>query len=137
MKTKQFKALVKSRLGCISAMLTQKGKEYASDTDRLHNFKRAAKLRETTPEDALMGFFMKHLTSVLDMVDEIETKDFPVEYVNEKLGDCINYLILLEALLAERRWAKNAILKDEKVLGTLTPLGEQLLRAKENKDAEC
>jgi len=116
MKNKQFKALVKSRLGYISATLTLKGKEYASDTDRLHNFKRAARLRECTPEDALIGFFMKQLTSVLDMVDAIETQDFPVEYVDEKLGDCINYLILLEALIAERRWAKRAKERNQVVI---------------------
>jgi len=42
----------------------------------------------------------KHLVSVIDMIF-----DFPAEpeesVINEKIGDSINYLILLEALLKE------------------------------------
>ena len=58
-----------------------------------------AEIMRTTPQKALAGMFMKHLVSVLDL---IEGSLSPSEYmVNEKIGDAINYLILLEAVLKE------------------------------------
>jgi len=128
MKIGRFEMIVEERISQIRKTLAFKGEEYATSKDRLHNFKRAGRLRECTPEDALIGFFMKQFTSVLDMVDAIETQDFSVEYVNEKLGDCINYLILLEALIEERRG-------DVRMTGILTDLSHRCSIKEENKNA--
>jgi hypothetical protein len=58
----------------------------------------------STPEKALWGLAMKHLVSIVDIVDGLEAGRVPaVALSDEKLGDMINYLILLEALLAERQ----------------------------------
>jgi hypothetical protein len=98
MNTEQFNAILESRLSSIKQVLGNKAKEYAIG-DRLYNFKRAAEIQRTTPQQALVGMFMKHLVSVLDLV---EGSISPTEYmVNEKVGDAINYLILLEAILKE------------------------------------
>lgn len=98
MNTPQFEAILESRLSSIKQVLGNKAKEYAIG-DRLYNFKRAAEISRTTPQKALAGMFMKHLVSVLDLV---EGSLPPTEYmVNEKIGDAINYLILLEAVLKE------------------------------------
>jgi hypothetical protein len=99
MKNEQFEEILESRLAAIKTTLSNKAKEYAIG-DRLYNFKRAAEISRTTPQKALIGMLMKHLVSVIDLV-EGSTK--PTEYlVNEKIGDAINYLILLEAIFKEQ-----------------------------------
>jgi len=96
---KAFDAILENRLLKISGVLGQKAKEYALGGDRLHNFKTAAALLQTTQAKALWGIAAKHLVSVADLV---EGRLPPTEYfVNEKIGDLINYLILLEAVLLE------------------------------------
>lgn len=52
-----------------------------------------------TPAQNLWGFLKKHLTSVLDLVDG--SKPVTKAMVDEKVGDAINYLVLLEAVLLE------------------------------------
>lgn len=99
MNAEQFDKILNDRLDSIKAVLGSKAKEYAIG-DRLYNFKRAAEITRTTPRKALAGMFMKHLVSVLDLVEgSLEPTDY---MVNEKIGDAINYLILLEALLKEK-----------------------------------
>lgn len=105
MNNDDFNKLVEIRIAKTREVLFQKNKEYSSDTDRLHNFKVAARIgtTEETPEQALLGMWRKHLVSILDLIDmaakgEVAGDDFR----SEKIGDTINYLILLEALLAER-----------------------------------
>lgn len=100
MSPELFNTLVEQRTEKIRAVLGQKAGEYASDTDRLHNFKRAADLMRCTPEEALLGFLTKHIVSVIDMIKA--DRDFHPEVIDEKIGDCINYFILLEALMKER-----------------------------------
>ena len=98
MNTKQFETILESRLSSIKQVLSNKAKEYAIG-DRLYNFKRAAEISRTTPQKALEGMFIKHLVSVLDLIDGSIS---PSEYmINEKIGDAINYLILLEAIMKE------------------------------------
>lgn len=74
----------------------------AARGDRLHNFKRAAKALQSTPERACISFWMKHVVSILDMVDDLDKgkKNSPAMW-NEKIGDAINYLVLLEGLVSE------------------------------------
>jgi hypothetical protein len=100
MDTTDFNRVVTRRLKKIEDVLAGKAKEYAIG-DRLYNFKRAAGILNTTPEKALAGMFVKHLVSVMDLIEgSIESTQ---AMVDEKVGDAINYLILLEALFAERR----------------------------------
>lgn len=144
MKTEEFNEIVeyvKEKL--ITKTLIRKGKEYARGGDRLSNFKRIAAALGCTPEAALVGTWMKHIVSILDMVNDISKltplewictnvwcKTRYAEYVNgcprcstetkpqkvihqplpsssleqwdEKIGDAINYLILLRGLVKER-----------------------------------
>ena len=98
MKEERFNSILKERIDSILGTLAHKAKEYASD-DRLYNFKRAAEIQHTTTAKALWGMASKHLVSVIDLV-EGRINATP-EMVNEKIGDMINYLILLEAVLKE------------------------------------
>jgi hypothetical protein len=94
-----FNELVNARCSKIRTTLNKKAKEYATDDDRFHNFNKAGQMLGSTPEKALWGFLMKHIVSVSDMVEhpEIVTK----ELIDEKIGDCVNYFILLEGLLQQ------------------------------------
>lgn len=87
------------RLGKIKRVLDKKAEQYALDGDRLSQFRSAARMRDTTLPQALWGMAMKHLVSVQDIVDG-RLEPTPL-LVSEKIGDLINYLILLEAVLAE------------------------------------
>jgi len=99
MNADQFNSILQKRLESIESTLGSKAKEYAIG-DRLYNFKRAAEILRTTPQKALAGMFMKHLVSVMDLIEGSIAATEPM--VNEKIGDAINYLILLEAILKEK-----------------------------------
>ena len=93
-----FNVILERRKYEITDTLTHKAAEYATE-DRLHNFKAAALLQGNTPEQALVGMLSKHLVSVIDMVNS--NFAYPIKTWDEKIGDSINYLILLEALLQD------------------------------------
>lgn len=101
--TPSFEEVLTRRLGLIQTVLGRKAGEYVRGGDRYSNFKHAAAYRKTTPEDALMGMRAKHEISLLDVVNDVAQGRLPsIELLEEKIGDNINYLILLEGLLRER-----------------------------------
>lgn len=103
MNTETFNAIVDQRVEKIKATLIKKAAEYSSEDDRLHNFKVAARINGETPERALWGMMAKHLVSVIDIIADSNRGKLPSAAMrDEKLGDAINYLILLEALLIEK-----------------------------------
>jgi len=111
MNQKEFDEVLESRINNIRFVLQSKAKEYATDVNRLHNFKLAAKLesKPQTQEQALWGMLKKHIVSVIDMIDMTGDGISPeLSLVNEKIGDCINYLILLEAMFVERKSITNS-----------------------------
>lgn len=98
----QFNRIVQRRCEKIVAVLASKAKEYARG-DRLHNFKRASRFMNKSPETVCWGFAMKHFTSIADMVDDAEMGHRPpLALIDEKIGDAINYLVLLEAIMLAR-----------------------------------
>ena len=101
MKTtpEQFDVILKKRQAATLKVLGTKAEEYAFNDDRLYNFRKSAQLDDTTVPVALWGMAKKHLISILDLVHE--RLPATPEMVNEKIGDLINYLILLEAAFAE------------------------------------
>lgn len=109
MTGEDFAALLDRRIEHIRSTLIRKASEYASNTDRLHNFKAAAAMLRTTPASALIGFLAKHLVSIFDLVEEqrqgVVRQDLDI-MVDEKIGDAINYLILLEAVMKEKKSGK-------------------------------
>jgi hypothetical protein len=112
MNIEKFNALLKCRIALMRSVLAAKSEEYSTEQDKLHNFKRAGQMLQCTPEKALIGMWTKHIISILDIVDKIEEYDkshtpsvyneVNIELIEEKIGDAVNYLILLEALLKER-----------------------------------
>lgn len=101
MKSTEFDANITAQLDRSEKTLLSKGEEYATGTDRLHNFRVAAQLQDTTMRKALAGMMAKHTTSVYDMCNSDET--FSREKWNEKITDHINYLLILQAVLYDER----------------------------------
>ena len=101
MKTEQFEIILSERLQAIEKILGYKAKEYSHDNDRLYNFKVAARMLNISNAEALWGMAAKHLVSVNDLVTGRLGQTS--EMINEKIGDMINYLILLEAILKEEK----------------------------------
>lgn len=101
----EFSEVVDERINKIIDTLQEKGIEYSGDGDRFHNFKVAGRIIGVTPEKALQGMMLKHIVSVFDLIDWTETDDgrITTELIDEKIGDAINYLILLEGMLKQRR----------------------------------
>lgn len=99
MTPERFNDLLENRLSLTRDVLGSKAGEYASTSDRLHNFKAAAAMLRGTPEQALLGMLVKHMVSIYDMV--LDGQPRAIALWNEKIGDAINYMILLEALVKE------------------------------------
>lgn len=98
----QFENVLENRINKIRKILASKREEYSKDTDRYHNFRVAARSGpiEQTAEEALEGMMRKHLVSVYDLILMPETRTR--ERIDEKIGDLINYLILLEGIMLEK-----------------------------------
>ena len=105
MNQQHFQAVVESRIERTLELLGVKGKEYARGGDRLSNFKRAASIKRETVEKAWLGIWSKHLVSILDMIDDVQAGCSPAPFAQwqEKIGDTIVYMILLEAIEEERQ----------------------------------
>lgn len=99
MTSDQFNEVVKERIEKCLSVICKKAKEYANDTDRLRAFKAAAAIEKTSPYEALGGMLAKHIVSIYDMLGDAER--YSKDKWDEKIGDTINYLLLLDALLNE------------------------------------
>lgn len=99
MLAQDFDNLVLEENEASREMLIHKAGEYATEEDRLSNFKRAAGLRATNPADSLMGMLVKHFESVSDMARA--PHGYTMERWDEKLRDIRNYTYLLKAVLID------------------------------------
>lgn len=81
-------------------LLGRKAIEYSRPGfDRLEQFYKVAMMRNTTPEDALLGMAVKHFSSLCDMA--AHPRDFTVRQWREKITDLRNYTHLLDAVVEE------------------------------------
>jgi len=102
MTREDFSRRVEKRIDLIRQTLLTKHKEYAKDDNVFRNFDEAAgglSLHGTSSE-VLWSYMTKHLVSLKDIVADNKPVDTAV--VSEKIGDVINYLILLEAMLNQQ-----------------------------------
>lgn len=107
MTPQAFEEVLRSRIALIESVLGMKAEEYSRGKDRLHNFKRVAAVKGCTTADACIDGFCKHLVSILDMVDDLRKGVHrPIAMWEEKIGDAVNYLILLEAIVKEDKDAR-------------------------------
>ena len=103
MKNSDFNQIVSEGLEKTKATLISKADEYARG-DRLSNFKQMSALLRVSPEKALFSLVSKHIVAISDFVNDIEFSDKVQSYErwNEKIGDIIAYMTLLDAMIMER-----------------------------------
>lgn len=100
-----FNKLVFDRCEKTKEVLMEKAKEYARGPDRMRNFNRAQELTGRGREKCIWDMAIKHYISFLDILDEVEEGSLPDEqFLDEKIGDLVNYLILVEASIKEKIW---------------------------------
>lgn len=100
----KFQAIVAKRIEKIRSLIESKGREYVrGDTDRLANFKRLAMVNQESVESAWLGVASKQMIAVMDMCigSRTPSQPFPLALWEERIGDSIVYLILLEAIVKE------------------------------------
>lgn len=103
MNQDKFFKFVDWRVKQIINTLIEKGEEYSKEDNKLHNFDVGAQMTGKLREEVLLGFVLKHQISLLDIIEDLKEGKIPKNYlVAEKLGDIINYYILLEASLQDR-----------------------------------
>lgn len=99
MNNEQFEIEMEKSFLRSKQILRKKKLEYASSTDRLHNFKQTAAMEDKYPTETLFSMADKHIASIATMVKQ------PLNYTfkqwHEKTVDLRNYTILLEAVLVD------------------------------------
>lgn len=99
MDQQTFDQEVKKQWMRCERVLVKKADHYALDEDRLDQFKKIAVLNNTMPVNACISLMSKHVTKIYDMAewpDRFKIKDW-----DESITDCINYLMLLRAIIEE------------------------------------
>lgn len=108
MNSTKFNEVTAERVKKCLDVLCQKSAEYSTEEDKLHNFKVAGDLQGCTQVKALGGMMCKHTVSVYDLINDYEAgKDIPISLWDEKIGDSINYLLLLNAMVREGKLDKS------------------------------
>jgi hypothetical protein len=107
-QTKDFANVLDQQIQKCREVLVGKAEEYATDTDRLHNFKVAADIRGCSVTQAVAGMMVKHTVSIYDMCESDKT--FDLELWTEKITDNLNYLLLLKAAVVEGTWDEMGVL---------------------------
>jgi hypothetical protein len=103
MTENEFNSIINNRIEKCRETLKRKGKEYSPEEDKLRHFRKTAELTNSTLSDACLGMGMKHIVSIIDIVGSLSHKNGVImpEVIDEKLGDAINYLLMLEPCIME------------------------------------
>lgn len=106
----QFNAVFETTVERCRKVLCQKAYEYAEKDDRLHNFHVASVLQGCDPASSLGGMMIKHVVSLYDLIRRrSKGEKITKELFEEKIGDTINYLILLTAILEDEENSKTPV----------------------------
>lgn len=107
MKHDDFQRLLERRIDLTWKVLSAKSREYASADDKLWNFKRGGEVLGKNQIEVLVGYMTKHLVSVIDLAKMAALGQAPsIAALDEKIGDTVNYLVLLEAAVTEEAIAR-------------------------------
>lgn len=116
MTPQAFHSLVEHTFDHLRALYAVKAGEYATDADRLSNFRGAAQRTGMTSEQVLLIYLDKHYASICNYIrDSAQGKSRPrSEPINGRVDDMIVYLLLFKALLQEASSVGSAINDDPK-----------------------
>ena len=99
----RFNEQVEATLNKIRTLLIEKGKEYRRNNDVYHNFNEGSKISGAIPEKVLFGFLLKHLISMSDIRNDIESgAEISSDKIEEKWTDALVYLIIEKCMILER-----------------------------------
>ena len=83
-------------------LLFSKAKEYASDEDRLANFKQPTTLFGVSAPEICLYYDSKHIASMVMIAQDISKGKLPTrELLKEKVGDYLNYGLLFYSTVLE------------------------------------
>lgn len=99
MTSKEFKEVVDEQLEYCKNLLFKKNEEYVTTDDVFENFRTGANMLGTDVKNTLLGYLTKHLVSIVSMIKD--DKQYDIDKWNEKIGDSINYLLLLKGMVVE------------------------------------
>ena len=103
MNVKDFEKVIENIQNRIYNTIIIKAREYSRNEDRLHNFNIGADISKQSRERVLDGFLLKHYISYRDMLNDIDNNKLQsVEYLEEKIGDMLVYLMLFEASVKDK-----------------------------------
>jgi hypothetical protein len=103
MKPEEFENSIDNYLHVIKANLSNKAAEYTTDIDMLANFNKGSNITGEVREKVLFGYALKHLVSVMDMIEGIEKGELPTQAkASEKIGDLGTYMAILYACIQDR-----------------------------------
>ncbi len=90
--------VITARLDKTRKVLTEKAKQYAQN-GRLGNFHDIAGFMDVTPLQACLGLVSKHIIALKDFINNPD--EVPAEQWDEKIGEIIAYMCLMDALVFE------------------------------------
>lgn len=103
MKVEQFEKESRDVLEHCWGLLFSKAKEYASDEDRLWNFRQPTSMMGTNPANVCLWYDMKHIGSLSEIARKVDMGVVPSrEMLKEKVGDYLNYGLLFYACMIEQ-----------------------------------
>lgn len=96
MTEEEFEKFFEERVQKCREVLIRKSQEYSSNTDKMRNFNVAGRMLDMPPYKVAFHYMMKHFESLYDII--MEDKKVSPEMWDEKLGDLLNYLFLIDAM---------------------------------------
>lgn len=102
MNADKFEKLCRELLGKAEGPLFQKSKEYATDEDRLANFRQPTSMLGVSPAEVCLMYQMKHIASISKIAKETSQGVLPTkELLQEKCQDVLNYTLIFYTIVSE------------------------------------
>ena len=103
MTIKEFKKLLENTFEKSRKTYDHKMNEYATDLDVFKSFKEGVGFSfQSTPEGVAWNYACKHFESIKTIISKCPGEVPTDELLDEKIGDAINYLIIIKGLIKER-----------------------------------
>lgn len=107
MNSKQFDEIMNALVSDSTNILSSAEKEYATDEDRLSNFK---SIPGVDPELVCFVYLCKHIDGIRNYVTgRARTQR---DSIRGRISDAMNYLILLNAIIVEKETVANVSARD-------------------------
>ena len=102
MKADKFEQLCRELLEKSEDTLFRKSKEYASDEDRLANFRQPTSMMGMSTAEVCLMYQMKHIASIAKIAKETSQGVLPSkELLQEKCQDMLNYTLIFYTTVME------------------------------------